>query len=150
MITRPIRGAAAAAGLAALTTLGAAPATAADLVVEVRGIRSDAGRIYISIHAPREDEEFPSAKGMYAGLYQQAREGGLRFMLRDLPPGRYALNAFHDENGNGVLDTNALGIPTEGYGFANDAKAQFGPPTFEAAAVTVGDSPVAAAMTIHY
>ncbi|MES2370531.1 DUF2141 domain-containing protein [Thiobacillus thioparus] len=34
---------------------------------------------------------------------------------------------------NGKLDTNLLGIPKEGYGFSNDAKASLGAPTFSAA-----------------
>jgi len=34
---------------------------------------------------------------------------------------------------NGKLDANLLGIPTEGYGFSNDARALFGPPSFAAA-----------------
>ena len=49
-------------------------------------------------------------------------------MAEDLAPGRYALSAFHNENDNGELDTNLLGVPSEGYGFGNDASAAFGPP----------------------
>ncbi len=44
-----------------------------------------------------------------------------------------ALAVVHDENMNGKLDTNLLGIPKEGYGFSNDAKASLGAPTFSAA-----------------
>jgi uncharacterized protein (DUF2141 family) len=43
----------------------------------------------------------------------------------------------HDENNNGKLDVNFLGIPTEGVGASNDAKAMFGPPTFDAAKFVV-------------
>ena len=52
-------------------------------------------------------------------------------------PGRYAVRAFADENGNGKLDTNLLGMPTERYGFSNDAKGNRGAPDFEAAAIGV-------------
>jgi len=48
-------------------------------------------------------------------------------------PGTYALVVVHDENSNGKLDTDWLGIPTEGYGFSNDAKALLGTPSFAAA-----------------
>ena len=71
-------------------------------------------------------------------------------MARDLPPGQYAVNAFHDENGNGELDTNLFGIPTEGYGFANDPRTTFGPPDFEDAAVNVRDASELAVMTMRY
>lgn len=149
-MTRSFLAAAAAAGLTGLSGLPAAPAAAADLVIEVNGVRSDAGRIYVAVHAPREGERFPYADGMFAGLHQQAHEGAMRFVLRDLPAGRYAVNAFHDENGNGDLDVNVLGIPKEGYGFANDPPSSFGPPEFEEAAVTVGRASATAALTMSY
>ena len=139
-----------AACAASLGALAATPTLAAELAIEVRGVRSDAGRIYVAVHARREGERFPYADGMLAGIYQQAHEGAMRFVLRDLPAGRYAVNAFHDENGNGELDANVLGIPKEGYGFANDPPTTFGPPDFEEAAVTVGDAPVTAEMTMVY
>ena len=142
--------AAVAAALGALAGSAAAPALAAELLIEVRGVRSDAGRIYVAVHAPREGEEFPYAEGMVAAIHQQARSGDLRFVLRDLPAGRYAVNAFHDENDNGDLDTNVLGIPKEGYGFANDPSTTFGPPDFDEAAVAVGEAPATAAMTLSY
>ena len=149
-MTRSILATAAAAGLMGLSGAAAAPALAAELVIEVRGVRSDAGRLYVAVPTPRTGEKFPYEDGMFAGVQQRAHPGDMRFVLRDLPPGRYAVNAFHDENGSGDLDTNVLGIPTEGYGFANDPPTSFGPPDFEEAAVTVGDAPATAAMTITY
>ncbi|HEX5514928.1 MAG TPA: DUF2141 domain-containing protein, partial [Gammaproteobacteria bacterium] len=43
------------------------------------------------------------------------------------------LAVIHDENMNGKLDTNWLGIPIEGYGFSSGAKASMGAPSFNAA-----------------
>jgi uncharacterized protein (DUF2141 family) len=37
----------------------------------------------------------------------------------------------HDSNSNQKLDTNWIGIPKEGYGFSNNAKATLGPPSFD-------------------
>ena len=149
-MTRSILAPAAAAGLMGLSGVAAAPALAAELVIEVRGVRSDAGRIYVAVHTPRAGEKFPYANGMFAGVQQRAHAGDMRFVLRDLPAGRYAVNAFHDENDNGDLDANVLGIPKEGYGFANDPPTSFGPPDFEEAAVTVGDAPAKAELTMTY
>lgn len=137
----------AAAGLAGIL---AGPAIAADLEVEVHGIRSGDGRLFVAVHSPETRETFPASTGMVAALQLNAHYGTIRFVLRDLPPGRYAVAAFHDENGNGDLDTNLLGIPSEGVGFANDAPSNFGPPDFESAALTLGDAPAAAAMTLRY
>ena len=56
----------------------------------------------------------------------------------DLPPGDYAVAAIHDENSNAKLDRNMLGIPKEGFGFANNPHALFSAPPFRAAVVHVG------------
>jgi uncharacterized protein (DUF2141 family) len=63
-----------------------------------------------------------------------ASKGDLEIVIHDLHAGKYAIASYHDENGNGKLDTNALGIPEEGYGFSNDARGTFGPPKFSEAA----------------
>ena len=44
--------------------------------------------------------------------------------------GTYAVGAYHDENQNGEIDRNALGVPTEVYGFSNNVRGKFGPPGF--------------------
>ena len=59
------------------------------------------------------------------------REKMATWLLPDLPWGTYAIKAFHDENGNGKLDKNALGMPKEAYGFSNNARGAFGPPSYE-------------------
>ena len=62
--------------------------------------------------------------------------GGATF--EGLPPGPYAVLAFHDLNGNGILDVNFLGIPREPLGFSNRYWGK-GAPAFSAAAVDVGE-----------
>jgi uncharacterized protein (DUF2141 family) len=57
-------------------------------------------------------------------------------LFRGVRPGTYGLSAFHDKNGNGRLDTNFLGIPTEDYCASNDARGFMGPPSFEDAKFT--------------
>lgn len=72
------------------------------------------------------------------------RDGAAQLVFIGLPPGRYVLKSFADENGNGKLDTNLVGLPTERYGFSNDAKGRMGPPAFDAAAVPLdADSSIA-------
>jgi uncharacterized protein (DUF2141 family) len=46
-------------------------------------------------------------------------------------PGVYGLSAFHDENNNGKLDTNFVGMPTEDYCASRNARGTFGPPSFD-------------------
>ena len=63
----------------------------------------------------------------------KVRKSQARCTFEDIPPGTYAIGVIHDENMNGELDANRFGVPTEGYGFSNDARARLGPPTFAAA-----------------
>ncbi|MFO7752314.1 MAG: DUF2141 domain-containing protein [Desulfobacteraceae bacterium] len=50
----------------------------------------------------------------------------------DIPSGTYAIAVIHDENMNGELDTNWMGVPKEGYGFSNTTIDEFGTPAFSA------------------
>ncbi|WP_374674711.1 DUF2141 domain-containing protein [Ideonella sp.] len=59
----------------------------------------------------------------------------LRVEFSGLPDTPVAVSVFIDRNGNGRLDSNALGIPIEPFAFSNDAAGSFGPPRFEQAAV---------------
>ena len=125
-------------------------ALAAELTIDVHGVRSGDGRVYLAVHGPATRDTFPSGEALVEGLRAPAKAGTMRFVVADLAPGRYALSAFHDENDNGALDANLLGIPSEGYGFGNDASAAFGPPSFEAAAVDVDAASRVTALTLAY
>ena len=46
--------------------------------------------------------------------------GKVKVIFRKVPEGTYALSAFYDENGNGKLDYNFLGIPKERAGVSNN------------------------------
>lgn len=59
----------------------------------------------------------------------------LRFA--DLAPGQYAFRLFHDLNGDGRMNTNPFGIPTEPFAFSNNARGSFGPAAWEQAVFTV-------------
>ena len=123
---------------------------AGDLVIELQGIRSNEGRAYVAVHQKSPHVEFPDTKGSIARLDLSAREGTVTVVLKDLPEGDYAVSAFHDENANGELDKNVVGIPTEGYAFSNDAFGFLGPPDFDDAAVTVGKDSVTATARLVY
>jgi uncharacterized protein (DUF2141 family) len=52
-----------------------------------------------------------------------------------LPPGKYAVAVLDDANENQKLDRNLLGVPTEGFGFANNPPVFLTAPSFAQAAV---------------
>lgn len=54
-----------------------------------------------------------------------------------LEPGEYGIKAFHDVNGNGRLDTNPFGMPTEPFAFSNNAVGNMGPAGWDRARFTV-------------
>jgi uncharacterized protein (DUF2141 family) len=65
----------------------------------------------------------------------------------NLPPGVYGVAAIHDENSNHKLDRNFIGIPKEGFGFANNPRVALSAPAFDKAEVHVGCP--ATDVTIH-
>lgn len=53
--------------------------------------------------------------------------------FRGLPAGDYAMRAFHDVNGDGEMNTNPFGMPTEPYAFSNNARGNMGPASWDRA-----------------
>lgn len=76
-----------------------------------------------------------------------AREGVVT--VTDVPPGRYAVQAVHDENGNGQFDRRGL-WPLEGMGFSRDAPMRMGPPRFEDAAFDLTEAGAVLRLTMRY
>ena len=54
-----------------------------------------------------------------------------------LPPGDYALRAFHDVNGDGQMNANPFGMPTEPFAFSNNAVGNMGPASWDRARFAV-------------
>ncbi|MFO7783403.1 MAG: DUF2141 domain-containing protein [Thermodesulfobacteriota bacterium] len=67
-----------------------------------------------------------------------------------IPPGTYALVVIHDENRNGKLDTNWMGVPTEGYGFSSGAKATLSAPSFSDASLRYDRGTLDLTISLHY
>lgn len=57
-----------------------------------------------------------------------ARAGTTTVTIANVPAGQYAVQAFHDENGNGDVDRAMFGIPREGVGFSRNARIALSPP----------------------
>jgi uncharacterized protein (DUF2141 family) len=118
--------------------------------VSVSGMRSANGNVTITIY-PDEPSHFLD------GTYKVARQEvpvtlPVTSACFALPaPGYYAVALFHDENGDHHLNTNALGIPTEGYGFSNNPTLYFGPPELAKVRFFLhpGDNPIAIRMKYY-
>jgi uncharacterized protein (DUF2141 family) len=118
--------------------------------VKVLNIRNSAGTIGCALF--ESPVGFPIEFLRYATNINviKIRDTQARCDFVDIPPGTYALAVIHDENMNGKLDTNWLGMPTEGYGFSNDAKAMLGPPSFSAASFTYDGQDMEMTISLHY
>jgi uncharacterized protein (DUF2141 family) len=124
------------AGIAALSAAAAGAAEPAHrLDVTVRGLRSADGAVAIALFD--EGARFDEREGAIRKAYLTIAGGEAHWSVEGLPPGDYALLAYHDENGNGELDFRPLGIPKEPIAVSNGAKRLLGPPRFESAKFAV-------------
>lgn len=149
-------------GLAALPLLLALalPALGADLKVTIDGVRSHQGSLMIGLYDSAEGFNVAIKHSTAAGLLNdksrlvgaaiRAAGGTQSTVFTQLPPGRYAVIVFHDENDNGRLDVGAWGVPTEGYGFSNNAQGLLAAPSFDAAAVTLDGADKDIAIALIY
>ena len=77
--------------------------------------------------------------GIVAGIVKKVSKGVFKEEIK-VPSGTYAIGLYIDANENEKMDTNFFGIPKEQFGFSNDAKGSFGPPSFESASFEVNQS----------
>mgnify|MGYP002153191321 CR=1 FL=1 len=108
---------------------------AADLTVEVLGLRSNEGHVHFGLYD--NPETFPTKDGRLAGMHTAIMNNSAVAVFKGLKSGRYALAVFHDENANGEFDQGLFGLPLENYGFSNKAFVFFSSPAFENAVVSV-------------
>lgn len=115
-----------------------------DLQVIIQKTDSDAGKILVLVF--KDPAGFPDQiEKSFKQLTLKPKNGKSEFQLDDLPAGKYAITVLHDEDDNGIMTTNFVGLPEEKYGFSNNPKIYFGPPSFEKSAVQVGSG----GKTIH-
>ncbi len=80
-----------------------------------------------------QPEGFPQQESATHRFTVEAEKVTGELVLDDLPTGTMAVAVFQDLNRDGVLNKGAYGVPTEPYGFSNNARGTFGPPTFASA-----------------
>ena len=107
-----------------------------NIKIEVNGFDNDDGVARILLFSTEEKDAFPSKQNLaLLKKIVHIKNKKVVFEFSDLPYGEYAVSIHHDENADGKVNTNFLGIPNEGLGCTNDAKGFFGPPSFEKAKV---------------
>jgi uncharacterized protein (DUF2141 family) len=124
-----------------------ASASHTDLTLTIEGVRSDRGKIMAALL--KADMTQGTARRVDAAM-APAVVGTTTIRFEGLEPGEYAIQLFHDENGNGEMDSNLFGLPSEGYAFSNRARGSFGPPKFSQMKFTVTAEPAVTAAVMNY
>ena len=94
-----------------------------NLEIEISEIKKNEGKIMLQL--------FDENQKVLTQEMAEIKDKKCVISIQNLKPGKYAVRYFHDENNNGQMETNTFGIPTEGFGFSNNATGMFGPPPFE-------------------
>ena len=115
-------------------------ATQADsLSITISNIDEAKGQLMIAVVAG--ESGFNEQETPVASFILPAVQGSVTVSTDALGPGEYGIRMFHDQNANGKMDSNLVGIPKEPYGFSNSAKGSFGPPKWKAVKFTIdGDT----------
>lgn len=79
---------------------------------------------------------------------EKIEDGKAVFQFNGLEEGSYAISAFHDQDGDGKMRKNIFGIPKDPYGFSNNVRSPFSPPTFQSAAIQFPPDGLAISFTL--
>lgn len=129
------------------TTIIATPAAAGDLTVILDGLSHDKGGIRVGLY--NQPDTFRKEDRAFAVKTGPALIGQATVVFADVPAGRYAIMAYHDEDGDGGLDRFLGMIPTEGYALSNNPEVS-GPPAFEECAFTMPAESRAIELQVKY
>jgi len=126
-------------------TLGLSSEQTNNLQLTFTGLTPNAGYIMGSFYY--SDEDFEAGKNGFSQIREAVSSDELTITVTDLPDASIIFVSYQDLNSNNELDTNLFGVPTEPYGFSNNAKGRFGPPKFSDMLFTPS---MATQMTIEY
>jgi uncharacterized protein (DUF2141 family) len=93
----------------------------ARLQVTVDGLRSDKGNVTVVVYGDQPSDFLAKGKKLVK-VHIPAKTGTLKACVKLPKPGRYAVAAYHDEDGDHKLNRNLIGMPVEGYAFSNNPK----------------------------
>jgi len=133
----------ASAGAVEAQTCEGAAGGGARLNVIVNGVRAAEGQIAVTVY-PDNARRFLAPGGKLLRVRTRAVAPTTRACFNLPGAGTYAVVIYHDADGDSDFDRSAIGRPTEGFGFSNDAPARLGLPSFRSVrfAVTPGDNTI--------
>ena len=99
------------------------------LIVNINGFPSSEGFAMVALHDSEESYK-GEADAAIAKTQVKVVDQKVQAIFGNIAYGGYGISIFHDENANGKMDKNAMGIPKEAYGFSNNAKGFLGKPDY--------------------
>ncbi|OXG08426.1 uncharacterized protein (DUF2141 family) [Flavobacterium araucananum] len=98
-----------------------------NLTVSVSGLKNNTGIVKVGLY--NSDQTFLNTT--YKSVVSEIKNNQATVTFIGIPAGEYAISTYHDENNNGKLDKNMMGIPSEDYAASNNAKGFMGPPAYK-------------------
>lgn len=109
------------------------------LRIQVTGLKNASAKVMVGVY--RASDEFPKQKKEWKGvIHKPTSASSTSLEMGDIPFGEYAIAIYQDLNGNGKLDTNIFGAPTEPYGFSNNVRPKFSAPSFDDCSFTYNEN----------
>ncbi len=131
----------------AALALSAATSPEGSVDIEISGLRNTKGTLHACL--TRNLAHFPECKGDPAALKGSAPASSQKLHIDHVPPGRYAIAVFHDQNSNRNLDKFA-GIPKEGFAFSRNPSIKFRAPRFEEVAIDLPPGTTQVRLKMNY
>jgi uncharacterized protein (DUF2141 family) len=120
-----------------------------NLVVKFNNLRNTNGRVCLTVFSgPKGFPAGGSGSNLKTSRCAAANSGSVTFT--NLPLGNYAIAAIHDSNSDGKLNTNPLGLPSEGFGFSNNPPIRYGPASFSDSQVFVSGTKTVVQIQMRY
>ena len=115
------------AALALVMALTAAPAFAQDAadITFTFQVGQPTGAVMVALFD--SEAAYDGEGGPVRVARLEVSGGTVEAVFEGLPAGDYAMKAFHDVDGDGEMDTNPFGMPTEPFAFSNNAVGNMGP-----------------------
>ena len=142
--------------------LSSAIVSAKTINFTIEGIKSSEGKIYVQLF--KGEENYKSNKAHLSSI-AIAKQGQVTITFNDLGVddldndhletgdvnnNDYGIRYFHDENDNASMESNLFGMPIEGYGYSNNAKANYGPVKYAQIKFQLANETVLNTSTIVY
>ncbi len=119
------------------------------LDIEINNIRSPKGVVLLSVYTASGQYPYHPIK-TYKIEKDSLNHGILLTTIKDLDPGQYGLCLLDDENKSGQMENNIIGVPIEGFAFANNVKPFLKRPDYSNIQFRISPGPNHMKLTVRY